>query len=166
MSVIAEVLKQYNAFCQLLPPGVSSSLSTFLANLPIIVLFLVSIPIRFFICIFSTVTKIDLICVLINLFPISTFVLPFITQQTAQGCNTYCPFCITNNTTCINYFPQITKYFNQCSNQWSVLNKIFCLLGVIIAEIINPFLVFINPLIYLAVHKVICLNTNLSLCGI
>lgn len=166
MSVIAEVLKQYNAFCQLLPPGVTSSLADLMANLPIILFFLVTTPVRFFICIFSSITKINLICALINLFPPSTLILPFITQQSPQACTTQCQYCVTNNTTCINYFPQITNYFNQCSNQWSILNKIFCLLGIIIAEIINPFLVFINPLIYLAVHKVICLNTDPSICGI
>lgn len=166
MSVIAEVIKQYNTFCQLLPPGVTSSVSDFLANLPIIVLFLVTIPIRFFLCIFSSVTKVNLLCVAFNLFPISTLALPFISQQTPQACNTQCPYCVSNNVPCINYFPQILNYYNQCKNQWSILNKIFCLLGVIIAEILNPFLVFINPLIYLAVHKVICLNTDLSICGL
>lgn len=166
MSIIGEVLRQYNAFCQLLPPGVTNSVETFLANLPLIILFLVTIPVRFFLCVFSTITKINLICVLFNVFPPANFVLPFISAKTSPSCNTQCKYCTKQNIMCINYFPQIVKYFNECKKQMSILNKIFCLLGIIIADIINPFLVFINPLIYLATNKIICINTDPSICGL
>lgn len=166
MSEIAEILNKYNAFCHLLPPGADSSIVAFLANLPLVLLFLITTPIRFFICIFSSITSINLVCALINLLPPSTIILPFITASTPPVCTSECVYCKAGRGECVNYNAKIASYFTNCQSQFSVLNKIFCLVGVIIADVLEPILAFINPLIYLAIGKEVCLNTNPSICGI
>lgn len=166
MAEIGQFFQKYANFCGLLPPSVDTSILAFLSNLPIILVFLITVPIRFFICIFSGLAKINPICVLINLFPPLAIVIPFVTAQYPPVCNTQCQYCQSGKGECLNYNQTIANYFNQCENQLSILNKIFCLVGIIIADILNPILTFINPLIYLAIHKVICLNTNPSVCGI
>lgn len=166
MSAIGDLFRQYANFCGLLPPSVDNSLSSFLANLPIILLFLVTVPVRFFICIFAGLAKINPICSLINLLPPVAIALPFLTAQSPPVCNNQCQYCQSGKGECLNYNPTLAKYFNQCEKQLSILNKIFCLVGIIIADVINPILTFINPLLYLAIHKVICLNTNPSVCGL
>lgn len=166
MSEIQEFFQKYNSFCGLLPPSVDSSITSFLANLPFVLLFLITIPIRFFICVFSSITKINIACAVINLFAPASIIIPFITAQSPPVCTTNCSYCISETNECANYNSEIASYFTKCQNQYSILNKIFCLIGIIIANILNPIIAFINPLIYLAIHKVICLNTNPSICGI
>ncbi|ABP73434.1 hypothetical protein [Acidianus bottle-shaped virus] len=166
MAEIGEFLKKYAGFCGLLPPSVDNSLLDFLANLPIILVFLITMPVRFFICIFAGLAKVNPICVLINLLPPLAIAIPFVTAQTPPVCSTQCQYCQSGKGECLNYNPTIAKYFTQCEKQLSVLNKIFCLVGIIIADVLNPILAFINPLIYLAIHKVICLNTNPCICGL
>lgn len=166
MEEIQEFFQKYNGFCGLLPPSVDNSITSFLVNLPFVLLFLITTPIRFFICIFSGITKINIACAVINLFAPGTIALPFITAKSPPVCTSECQYCQSVKNECANYNSEIASYFLKCQNQFSILNKIFCLVGVIIADILNPIIAFINPLIYLAIHKVICLNTNPSICGI
>ncbi|ALG96790.1 hypothetical protein [Acidianus bottle-shaped virus 2 strain ABV2] len=163
---IQEFFQKYNGFCGLLPPSVDSSITSFLANLPFVLLFLITTPIRFFICIFSSITSINITCAVINLFAPASIIIPFITAQSPPVCSTQCQYCSAQTGECANYNSEIASYFTNCQNQFSILNKVFCLIGVTIADILNPIIAFINPLIYLAIHKVICLNTNPSICGI
>lgn len=166
MSEIASFLKEYNGFCDLLPPGADSSIVAFLANLPLVLLFLITTPIRFFVCIFSSITSINIVCALLNLLPPATIALPFLTASSPPVCNEGCKYCKGGKGECLNYNKKVANYLLNCVSQFSVLNKIFCLIGVQIANILNPIIAFINPLIFLAIRKEICLNTNPSICGI
>ena len=159
-SALSEFYDEIDYFCNLFPPF--TEFQWWLANLPFIGLFLVTLIPRFLICYLASFLQINPYCFLYNLFPeISLF--EAISQPTYYNCN--CPHCF-NNQNCVPNIEKIQqfyqKYFGKCTP--SVGNEIFCLIGAIILQIFGILVNFVNPIIAFLTNKVICISANPSYC--
>jgi hypothetical protein len=147
-------------FCDVFPPGINS-LTSFVVNLPIIMLWVITIPPRTFLCILSSVTQIPILGLIANLFPPSTIFCSLTSGNSlsCQPCNSYCNLsgeCVGLPQSYQNFCQKTLPYF-------SIFNEIFCLLGYIIAVLLIPVITLINiPLSFIG--KQICLSVNPNNC--
>jgi len=160
MSIFSTISTFDKKFCPLFPSGINSVTSA-VSNLPIILLFILTIPVRTFLCLLSSITDVPLYGVIANLFPPIT--LPCsLTQGTTNGCYPNCPYC-QNSSECLPIPSEITNFCTKSKPYFSILNEIFCLIGYVLIVIITPITELIN--IFLAlVGKQICISANPNNC--
>lgn len=147
----------YHRYCHLLPPGIDS-ITSFLVNLPIIIFFIITFPIRYFICLFITEAKVSGLCILYNIFPFISIVCPFLSKVSqSQYCYGSCSGCKTQIQHCIGSKKTIEYMCNVCAKKYqSVLNAIFCTMGDIVGLMIYPIILLINALITPLTGKSLC----------
>jgi hypothetical protein len=157
---LQELQKFDKSFCSIFPPGIDSFTSV-LVNLPIILLWIISLPPRTFLCLLTSIGQVNVLGVIINLIPPLTMfcsVCPG-TSSSCFQCSNYCQ----NNAECIT-LPQ--SYINLCQQTkqyFSILNEIFCLLGYVLLSLILPFTQIINFILSFTGHQ-ICLSLNPNNC--
>ena len=157
---LQELQKIDEFFCDVFPPGINS-LTSAIVNLPVILLWIVTLPPRTFFCIISSIAQIPILGVIVNLIPPLTMFCSVSTGQSTScfQCQNYCQ----NSGNCIS-FPQ--SYINLCQQTlqyFSILNQIFCLLGYVMLVIALPFIQIINFFLSFTGHQ-ICLNLNPNNC--
>jgi len=158
-----EIPQTFQNFCNILPP-VFTNIADVLVNLPIILLFLITLPVRFFVCILSVITKISPTCALLNIFPFLSIICPLVTASTsAYSCYGNCKYCQSG--TCVEYPQSLINLCTQCQNQYSILNKIFCDIGVVLFSLLIPFTTLINIVLIPATGKQLCISVNPNACG-
>ena len=146
---------EVQVFCDLIPPV--KNVEQFLASLPIVLLYLVTIPLRFFICLLASVFEVNPLCLIYNLFPFISLIEPLETSSSST-----CPCCGCKQYDCINFSNPVLQAFSKCTP--SVLNTVFCLIGGDILLVLEIFLQFFNPIIAKFVGKQICVNVNFGVC--
>lgn len=140
-STIYEKVQPFISLCDLIPPV--PDLTTLIANFPIFLLYLVTIPIRFPICLLvSLFADVDYLCLLYNLFPFLSIINLFSVEQT-QCKFFYCPDCAFG---CSPNF-SFQSPFQNCPN--SIANVIFCTFGYVFLLPIGLFVPFINFALHL-----------------
>lgn len=122
-------------FCDLIPPV--DSLQSFLANLPIIISYLATIPIRYFLCLLLTILDFLNPCFIYNLFPIISIIEPYLSAVSHPPCIMFGCTCCYNS--CNLNIPNI---FADCPA--SVFNFVFCLLGAIMGYTMLPIIDIVN----------------------
>lgn len=121
--------KTYQA-CEILPPV--NSVPSLFANLPVIILYIITLPIRFLLCpLLNTIG--NPLCLLYNLVP----PLGIINALTP----TY--DCLLFN--CTNCTPIMINPFEGC--QGNVFDYVYCTLGGALLSVVNPIISVINGLI-------------------
>lgn len=161
MSIFSAISSFDKKFCPVFPQGITS-LTSALSNLPIILLFILTIPIRTFLCILSSITEIPLYGVIANLLPPSTL-LCSLTYGSSNVCYPNCPYC-QNSSECLQIPNQLTTFCSNARPYFSIPNQIFCLIGYILIVLFIPLSEFIN--IFLAlVGKQLCISANPNLCN-
>jgi hypothetical protein len=129
--------------------------------LPIILLWILSIPIRYFFCIILSLTNIPIYGLIANLFPPSTLLCSVCSGQ-PNNCYSNCPAC-QNYNECIGLPSIYTNFCLQANQYFSILNTIFCLIGYVMATILLPITEFINLILAFTGYQ-ICLYTNPDNC--
>ena len=157
---LQELQKIDDFFCNVFPPGINSFASA-LANLPVILLWIITLPPRFFLCIISSIAQIPILGAIVNLIPPITLFCSVCEGQATScfQCQNYCQ----NSAECVS-FPQ--SYINLCQQTkqyFSILNQIFCLIGYVMLAIALPFVQIINFFLSFTGHQ-ICLNLNPNNC--
>ncbi len=149
---LVKAIDAIEGFCDIVPPV--PSLSFFMVNLPAYIMFLVTAPLRFPLCLLIGELK-ELECpqcVLYNLFPFLS-ILNLFTPPQGQNCMLFGCACPTCATCCAptsqqsGYtFSSITQIFTcngqPCPPSW--LNYLFCLLGYTFLVPFTPFIYLIN----------------------
>jgi len=152
--------KKIAGFCDIFPPGINS-LTSFLVNLPIIILWVITIPPRTFLCILSSITQIPILGLIANLFPPSTLFCSLV-NGSGLGCNQCQSECNLSGE-CIGIPQSYIKFCQETLPYFSIFNEIFCLLGYIIAVLLIPAITLINiPLAFIG--KQICVSVNPNNC--
>jgi len=161
MSLFTEVAKIDKKFCPVFPRGISS-LTSAVSNLPVIILFIISLPVRTFLCVLSSITSVPLYGVLANLFPPLTLACS-LTQGSESSCFSNCPYC-SENADCLTIPSEVFTFCEKSRPYFSILDQIFCLLGYVLIVLISPITELINiPLALFG--KQLCLNSNPNLCS-
>ncbi|ALG96863.1 hypothetical protein [Acidianus bottle-shaped virus 3 strain ABV3] len=152
---------QINIICSLLPP-VFTNLVDVLINLPIILLYLITLPVRFFVCFLAQLINVSPWCLIFNLFPMISMVCPFLTASPSEySCYGNCPYCVSSE--CVQFPPCFSILCTAC--KYSIFNKIFCDFGVVLLSMIQPLTVLINIITVPIFHKALCLNVNPEICN-
>jgi len=160
MAIFSDLANFDQRFCPVFPRGIHSFTSA-VSNLPIILLFLLTLPIRTFVCILSSITSVPIYGVIANLFPPLTLMCS-VTQGNTTACYQNCPYC-QNNSECIAIPSQLSTFCTNARPYFSILDEIFCLVGYIIVTLFIPLTEFIN--IFLALfNKQLCLSANPNYC--
>ena len=161
MGFITEVQDAIKGFCDVFPPNINN-LTSFVVNLPLIMLWVITLPPRTFLCILSSITQIPILGLIANLFPPITLfcsLTPSSSPTSCNGCNSYCSNsgeCISPPQFYLNFCQKTLKYF-------SIFNEIFCLLGYIILVLLIPVTTLIN-IALLPLGKQICISVNPNNC--
>jgi hypothetical protein len=158
MSFLSEIQQK---FCDVFPPGIDSIVS-FLANLPLVLLWIITLPPRTFLCILTSITQIPLYGFIANIFPPSTLFCSFVNSNSPSTCFANCPSCYKPGE-CIE-MPQ--QYINFCQNAkpyFSIFNEIFCLIGYILLVLTIPITSILN-LVLVLFNKQICISVNPNNC--
>ena len=153
---IQDFYDEINFLCDVFPPLPNEV--WYLTNLPVIGLYLVTLPIRFLICYLASLLDINPFCFLYNLVPIVSLLTPLTTGSPYQ-CN--CPNC-TNATNCIDLSNPFAQYFQNCTP--SVFNEVFCLIGAVLFTVLEILVSFVNPIIAFFLNKAVCIDVNPDLC--
>jgi hypothetical protein len=147
-------------FCSVFPPGINS-ITSVLVNLPVILLWIITLPPRTFLCILSSLAEIPIYGLIANLFPPITILCPICTSS-ANVCYSNCPGC-SNTNECITLPSSISSFCKKAQPYFSLLNEIFCLIGYVILVILQPVIEIIN-LIIAPTNKQLCLTPNPNNC--
>jgi len=161
MAIFSEIVKVEEGICQVFPPGITNFVSA-IVNLPVILLWILTLPPRTFLCILSSITQLPLYGLLANLFPPLTLLCSLTTGNSLGGCNSECPGC-NQSSECIE-IPQ--SYINFCQKAlpyFSIFNQIFCLVGYVILVLAIPITSIIN-IILVPLGKQLCLGVNPNNC--
>lgn len=162
MSSTTTIFGKFNTFCEIVPP-IYNTATDLLVNLPILLLYLITLPVRFFICQFSAFTGINFVCALINLLPPFTMLCPLFTaNQSESSCYGDCKYCLTSE--CLQYPQTVANICIECQQSFSILNKIFCNIGVLLYSFISPVTVIINVFLVPIIGKQFCINVNPYIC--
>ncbi len=145
-------------FCDIVPPV--QSLSFFMVNFPFYIMFLVTAPLRFPLCLLiGELSELECPqCILYNLFPFVSILNLFGPPQ-AQNCQYFGCVCPNSATGCAPSYQQSSASFQNftqifscngqpCPPSW--LNYLFCLLGYIFLVPFTPFIDLMN----LAIEKI------------
>jgi len=157
---LEELHKLDKAFCDVFPPGIDS-FTSIVVNLPVIVLWILTLPPRTFLCLIASIGEVNPLALLINLFPPITMFCSVCPGQSSScfQCSNYCnesSECITLPQSYINLCRQTQKYF-------SLLNQVFCLIGYVMLSIALPLVQIINFILVFTGHQ-ICISLNPNNC--
>ena len=160
MAFLSEVQQKIEGFCDVFPPGINNLVS-FIVNLPLILLWIITLPPRTFLCIISSFTEIPLYGLLANIFPPITLFCS-LTEGESNTCFKECPTC-NQQKECIQ-IPQ--SYVNFCQKAlpyFSLFNQIFCLIGYVLIILSIPITTIIN-IVLATFEKQICIDVNVNNC--
>ena len=125
-NTISEIQNKTRVACEILPPV--SSVPSLFANLPVLIVYIVTLPQRFLLCpLLNTVG--NPICLLYNLVP----PLGIINALGATNCKSF------NCNTCSTSFANL---FAGC--QGNIFDYLFCVLGGALLSFANPLITIIN----------------------
>jgi len=161
MAFLSEIQEKIEGFCDVFPPGINNAVS-FVVNLPLVLLWIITLPPRTFLCIISSFTEIPLYGLIANIFPPITLFCSLTQGGSNNMCFSECPGCYQSGE-CIG-IP--TVYSNFCSNAlpyFSIFNQIFCLVGYIILILLIPATSLIN-LALAPLGKQLCINVDPNNC--
>lgn len=156
-NAIQQFYSEIEFFCDVVPQLPSAP--WYLVNLPVLVIFLVTLPIRFLVCYLADLFNINPICLLYNLFPVISIFQPVTEGFYNNGQS--CPNCY-NKGECVTIPNIYQKYFYNCQD--SVFNRAFCLIGAVAFEMLGITVQFLNPLIGAITGKILCISANPNLC--
>jgi len=160
MSFLSKVQEKIEGYCDVFPPGIDNVVS-FLVNLPLILLWIITLPPRTFLCTLASLAEIPLYGLIANIFPPITLFCSYY-QSTNSTCFPKCPYC-SNNGQCIT-LPQ--SYINFCRKAlpyFSLFNQIFCLIGYVLTVMSIPIITIIN-LVLAPLGKQVCIDVNPNYC--
>ncbi len=147
-------------FCDLIPPGINN-FTSFVVNLPLIMLWIITIPPRFFLCTLTSITQIPFYGLIANLFPPIVLFCSLVPGQ-SYSCFSNCTGCTQNNE-CIQIPQGYANFCQKALPYFSIFDQIFCLIGYIMIIMSIPIITLIN--IILAVFgKQICIDLNPNNC--
>ncbi len=156
--LLSEVINESKFFCNVIVPV--DSILDFLANLPVEAFFLLTIPIRFFVCLLLEIFNVNPYCILYNLaFPVS-MLCPLVNMNSQLACSTYNNSCCLQSNCKSIVVPFIQSLCQNC--QPSVLNYIFCVIGYVIEVALTPLIFLINPIIASIIGEPICWNPQFN----
>jgi hypothetical protein len=161
MAFLSEVQQKIEGFCDVFPPGIDNVVS-FVVNLPIVLLLIITLPPRTFLCILTSFTEIPLYGVLANLFPPITLFCSLAQESANNACFSNCPYCYQSGE-CVGIPSVYSNFCQKALPYFSLFDQIFCLVGYIILVLIIPITSLIN--IALApLGKQLCINVNPNNC--
>jgi len=146
--------------CSVFPPHINSFLSV-VVNLPIILLYIISLPPRFFLCILASITNVPLLGLLANLFPPSTLFCSIV-PGSSNTCYSECPGC-QSNAKCVSLPNSYIKFCNEAKPYFSLLNEIFCLIGYVTTVILLPIIELIN-IVLAPTGNQLCISYDVNNC--
>ena len=155
VSSIDEFYEKIDLFCDIIPPV--TSLQEFVANAPLVFLYLVTLPLRLFLCLVLSLVDANILCVIYNVFPFVS-IFQSLTTTPPPACN--CPYCHTSSN-CIS-IPTPNTLFQGCPQ--SIFNVVFCLIGSVLVLTLSLITSFINPFIYFFFGKSLCIYANIEQC--
>jgi len=160
MGFISELQQKIQGFCDLVPPGINNAKSLVI-NLPLIMLWIITVPPRFFFCTLASITQIPLDGLIANIFPPIVLFCSLVPGQ-SYSCFSQCPSCTQNNE-CVQIPQSYTNFCQKALPYFSIFDQIFCLIGYIMMIMSIPIITLIN--IILAVFgKQICIDLNPNNC--
>jgi hypothetical protein len=160
MAFLSEVQEKIEGLCDVFPPGIDNAIS-FVVNLPLVLLWIITLPPRTFLCILTSFTEIPLYGLIANIFPPITLFCSF-AEGESNTCFSNCSYCNQQNS-CVG-IPQ--GYINFCQKAlpyFSLFNQLFCLIGYILLILSIPITTIIN-VILATFGKQICINLNPNNC--
>lgn len=160
MGFIGEIQQKIEGFCDIIPPGIDS-LTSFIVNLPLIILWIITLPPRTFLCILASVTQIPLYGLIANIFPPLTLLCSF-SQGNTSTCFPNCPYC-SNSGECITLPNSYINFCRKALPYFSLFDQIFCLLGYVMIVMSIPFITIIN-LVLAPLGKQLCVDVNPNNC--
>jgi len=160
IQTIANVQSEIGDICDVFPPGINSFTSV-LVNLPLILLWLITLPPRFFFCVLSSITQIPIYGLIMNVFPPLAVFCPF-TQSSEVVCFSNCPGCSISGT-CVTIPSSISNFCTKALPYFSILDQMFCLLGYIVWVIAYPSIELLN-IIFAPTGRQICLIPDANVC--
>ena len=146
--------------CSLFPPHIDNFKSA-IVNLPIILLYIISLPPRTFLCILSSLTNVPLYGLIANLLPPITLFCSWVNGK-SNTCYSCCPGC-QNNGECVSLPNSIVNFCQKARPYFSIPNQIFCLIGYILAVILTPVRELVNLALAPTGHQ-ICLAFDVNNC--
>jgi len=161
MGFLTQVQSEIEGFCDVLPPNINNLLS-FVVNLPVIMLWIITLPPRTFLCILSSITQIPLYGLLANIFPPITLFCSLSQGNPNSECFSNCSYCYQSNE-CVNIPSFYNNFCEQALPYFSILNEIFCLIGYIMLVLLIPITSFIN-IVLAPLGKQLCLSVNPNNC--
>jgi len=147
-------------FCDLTPPGINNIIS-FVVNLPLIMLWIITVPPRFFLCTITSITQIPLLGLLANIFPPITMFCSVV-PGSSYACFSNCPNCIQSNE-CVSIPESYAKFCQETRPYFSIFNQIFCLIGYILVVMSIPIITLVN-IVLAFFGKQICVDLNPNNC--
>jgi len=160
MAFLSEVQQRIEGFCDVFPPGIDNVVA-FIVNLPLVLLWIITLPPRTFLCVLTSFTEIPLYGLIANIFPPITLFCS-LTEGESNVCFKSCTACNQENE-CIQ-IPQ--SYINFCQKAlpyFSLFNQIFCLIGYILIILSIPITTIIN-IVLATFGKQICIDVNPNNC--
>jgi len=154
------IQQKITGFCDVIPPGINS-ITSFIVNLPLIILWLITLPPRAFLCILASIIQIPFLGLLVNIFPPLTLFCSFCPGSN-YSCFENCPSC-TQSGECVTV-PQF--YIDLCRKTlpyFSIFNEIFCLIGYILIIMSIPLITLVNVML-VPTGKQLCVNVNPNNC--
>jgi len=146
--------------CSLFPPHIDNFKSA-IVNLPIILLYILSLPPRTFLCVLSSLTNIPLYGLIANFLPPSTLFCSWITGN-SNTCFPCCPSC-KNNAECIQLPKFFVDFCQKAKPYFSIPNQIFCLIGYILTVMLTPVTELVN-LVLVPTGRQLCLAFDVNNC--
>ncbi|MEM3320640.1 MAG: hypothetical protein QXD27_09290 [Metallosphaera sp.] len=125
-NTISEIKNKTRLACEILPPV--SSVPSLFANLPVLILYIITLPLRFLLCPLLNVVG-NPLCLIYNLFP----PLGVLNALGSTNCKSF---------NCNNCSTSIPNPFAGC--QGNVFNYLFCVLGGSLLSFVNPLIVLLN----------------------
>jgi len=160
IQTISNVQSEIGDICDVFPPGINS-FTSLVVNLPIILLWFITLPPRFFLCVLSSITQIPIYGLIINLIPPLAIFCPF-TQSSEVVCYSNCPGCSYSGK-CVTIPSELSNFCTKSLPYFSVLDKMFCLLGYIAGIIMYPTIELLN-IIFAPTDRQICLVPDANIC--
>jgi len=161
MAFLSEVQQKIEGYCDVFPPGIDNAIG-FVVNLPIVMLWIITIPIRTFLCTLASFTEIPLYGLIANFFPPITLFCSLAQGGNGNSCFSECPYCY-NSGECIGIPNSYSNFCTKALPYFSLFDQIFCLIGYIILVLLIPITSLIN--IALApIGKQLCINVNPNNC--
>jgi len=161
MAFLNEVQQKIEGLCDVFPPEIDNVVS-FVVNLPIVLLWIITLPPRTFLCILTSITQIPLYGLIANIFPPITLFCSLTQGNSQNTCFSQCPGCYQSGE-CVTIPQAYTNFCQKALPYFSLFNEIFCLIGYIIIVLLIPTTTLIN-LVLAPLGKQLCLSVNPNNC--